>query len=98
MAKLKQVTKDRIDEVLGHFAEQADQHSSIGADSDGYIRSVLTKEIREPLGLRWMNYGVAPEDAAEVALDAITGVPPVPPHRTHTSPAGMRPAGTRSRR
>jgi CubicO group peptidase (beta-lactamase class C family) len=43
------------------------------------IRSVLTKEIREPLGLRWMNYGVAPEDAGEVGLDAITGVPPPPP-------------------
>ena len=43
------------------------------------IRSVLTKEIRAPLGLRWMNYGVAPEDAGEVALDAITGVPPLPP-------------------
>ena len=43
------------------------------------IRSVLNKEIREPLGLRWMNYGVAPEDAGEVALDAITGVPLVPP-------------------
>lgn len=43
------------------------------------IRSVLTKEIREPLGLRWMNYGVAPEDTGEVALDALTGVPPLPP-------------------
>lgn len=43
------------------------------------IRSVLTKEIREPLGLRWMNYGVAPEDAADVALDALTGLPPLPP-------------------
>jgi CubicO group peptidase (beta-lactamase class C family) len=43
------------------------------------IRSVLTKEIREPLGLRWMNYGVAAEDAALVEHDAITGVPPIPP-------------------
>jgi CubicO group peptidase (beta-lactamase class C family) len=43
------------------------------------IRSVLTKEIREPLGLRWMNYGVAEEDADQVAHDAITGMPPLPP-------------------
>jgi CubicO group peptidase (beta-lactamase class C family) len=43
------------------------------------IRSVLTKEIREPLGLRWMNYGVDAEDAALIAQDAITGVPPLPP-------------------
>jgi len=43
------------------------------------IRSVLTKEIREPLGLRWMNYGVADEDVEQVARDAITGMPPLPP-------------------
>jgi CubicO group peptidase (beta-lactamase class C family) len=46
-----------------------------GAD----IRSVLTKEIREPLGLRWLNYGVAPADVDAVAEDAITGLPPLPP-------------------
>lgn len=43
------------------------------------IRSVLTKEIREPLGMRWMNYGVAPEDAGALAIDAITGVAPPAP-------------------
>jgi CubicO group peptidase (beta-lactamase class C family) len=56
--------------VLGEIVRRAS-----GQD----IRSVLTKEIREPLGLRWMNYGVAPEDAGEVAVDAITGVPLLPP-------------------
>jgi CubicO group peptidase (beta-lactamase class C family) len=43
------------------------------------IRSVLGKMVREPLGLRWLDYGVADEDAADVAEDAITGLPPVPP-------------------
>jgi CubicO group peptidase (beta-lactamase class C family) len=43
------------------------------------IRSVLRKEIQEPLGLRWMNYGVAPEDVGRVAADAVTGIPPFPP-------------------
>ena len=43
------------------------------------IRAVLDKEIREPLGLRWLSYGVAPEDADRVARDAITGLPPPPP-------------------
>jgi CubicO group peptidase (beta-lactamase class C family) len=42
------------------------------------IRSVLEKEIAEPLGLRWMRYGVKSEDAAQVALNACTG-PPAPP-------------------
>ncbi|MDJ0868290.1 MAG: serine hydrolase domain-containing protein [Myxococcota bacterium] len=43
------------------------------------IREVLTKEIREPLGLRWMNYGVAADDLPAVGRDALTGLPPFPP-------------------
>jgi len=43
------------------------------------IRSILTKEIREPLGFRWMNYGVDPADLSRVARNAFTGFPPLPP-------------------
>jgi len=43
------------------------------------IRQVLEKEILEPLGMRWMRYGVAPEDVDRVAVDAFTGPPPPPP-------------------
>ncbi len=39
------------------------------------IRSVQAKQVCEPLGFRWMNYGVAPEDVGRVADDAITGLP-----------------------
>jgi len=42
------------------------------------IRTVLAREICEPLGLRWLRYGVRPEDLPLVARDALTG-PPVPP-------------------
>jgi len=42
------------------------------------IRSVLRKQIAEPLGLRWLNYGVARKDVSKVAKNAVTG-PPVPP-------------------
>jgi flagellar motor switch protein FliG len=45
MAKLKSVTKDKIDEVLAIFHEQAEDQTSIGVDSDGYIRSVITKAL-----------------------------------------------------
>jgi flagellar motor switch protein FliG len=45
MSKLKAVTKDRIEAVLGSFAEQAEQQSSIGGDTDGYVRNVLTKAL-----------------------------------------------------
>jgi CubicO group peptidase (beta-lactamase class C family) len=42
------------------------------------IRTVLAKEILEPLGLRWLRYGVAAADVPSVAVNAMTG-PPVPP-------------------
>ena len=41
------------------------------------IRTVLAKEVCEPLGFRWMNYGVAPSDVPLVAVNAMTG--PSPP-------------------
>ncbi len=43
------------------------------------VRAVLRKEIVEPLGFRWMNYGVRPEDVARVGRDAVTGLPLLPP-------------------
>jgi len=45
MSKLKSVTRDRIDEVLGSFHNQADQQTGIGSNSGAYIRSVLTKAL-----------------------------------------------------
>ena len=42
------------------------------------IRTVLEREICEPLGFRWMRYGVRPGDIDFVARNAHTG-PPVPP-------------------
>jgi CubicO group peptidase (beta-lactamase class C family) len=43
------------------------------------IGRALEREITEPLGFRWMRYGVAPEDVPRVAVDAVTGPPPPPP-------------------
>ncbi len=43
------------------------------------IRTALRKHIADPLGLPWMNYGVAAEKADALALDAFTGPPEVPP-------------------
>ncbi len=45
MSRLKGVTRDRIEEVLGAFQKQAQGQSSIGNGSDEYIRSVLTKAL-----------------------------------------------------
>ena len=43
------------------------------------IRAVLEEEYLDPLGLRWMNYGVAEDDVDAVALNYITGPPTAPP-------------------
>ena len=43
------------------------------------IREVLAAEILDPLGFRWTNYGVAPEDVGLVARAHTTGAPVLPP-------------------
>ena len=45
MSRLSGITRDRIEKVLDTFHDQADRHTSIGADSDEYIRSVLTRAL-----------------------------------------------------
>jgi CubicO group peptidase (beta-lactamase class C family) len=54
--------------VLGEVVRRATGRS---------IRDVMAKAICEPLGFRWMNYGVAAKDIKKVAVNAFTG-PPVP--------------------
>jgi CubicO group peptidase (beta-lactamase class C family) len=46
------------------------------------IRDVLAEEILDPLGFRWGNYGVQPEDVDEVGLAYVTGPPLLPPLST----------------
>jgi len=43
------------------------------------IRTVLDRELRRPLGLRWFNYGVAEHDVDKVAVNYFTGPPVLPP-------------------
>lgn len=45
MAKLKGVTKDRIETVLTNFHTQADRQSALGMDADAYVRTVLTRAL-----------------------------------------------------
>lgn len=56
------------------------------------IRDVLAEEILDPLGFRWMNYGVDPADVPLVAQNYPTGPPPVPPLSTFLTRAlGVHP-------
>ena len=47
MAKLKNVTREKIDGVVERFLEQANGQTTIGLDSDDYIRGVLNKALGE---------------------------------------------------
>ncbi|MCZ4498998.1 MAG: beta-lactamase [Marmoricola sp.] len=56
------------------------------------IREVLAEELLDPLGFRWMNYGVDPADIGKVGLNYPTGPPPVPPLSTFLTRAlGVHP-------
>jgi CubicO group peptidase (beta-lactamase class C family) len=46
------------------------------------IHDVLAEEILDPLGFRWTNYGVAPEDVDEVGPSYVTGPRLLPPLST----------------
>lgn len=46
------------------------------------IRDVLAAEILDPLGFRWTNYGVAPDDVRSVGTGYLTGPPVGPPIST----------------
>ena len=61
--------------VSGGFILGEVVHSVTGKD----IRTVLAEEFLDPLGFRWTNYGVAPEDVGTVATNYVTGPPTAPP-------------------
>ncbi len=46
------------------------------------IRTYLRENVLAPLGFKWMNYGVARENVGLVAVNAMTGPPPLPPIST----------------
>ncbi len=50
----------------------------IEAASGRDLRDYVTDEITGPLGLRWTNFGVLPDELIDVAHSHVTG-PPVPP-------------------
>lgn len=56
--------------ILGEVVRRATGHD---------LRDVLAREILDPLGFRWTNYGVAPGDLDAVARNYVTGPPTAPP-------------------
>lgn len=46
------------------------------------IRTFLKQRLLQPLGFRWMSYGVQPRDVSRVAVNYFTGPPALPPIST----------------
>jgi CubicO group peptidase (beta-lactamase class C family) len=59
--------------ILGEIVERVTSKS---------IRQVLAEEVLDPLGFRWGNYGVEPEDVDKVGLNYVTGPKLLPPIST----------------
>src|SRR5437867_4278968 len=47
MSTMKSIGYEQVENVLGHFLTETQKITSIGQDSDEYIRSVLTKALGE---------------------------------------------------
>jgi len=45
MAKTKNVTRDKVDAVLGTFCQDAEMQTSVGGNGDEFVRSVLNKAL-----------------------------------------------------
>lgn len=50
MAKLGTVTRERVDQVMERFQAEAGEQTSLGTNSDEYLRSVLTKALGDKAG------------------------------------------------
>lgn len=60
--------------ISGGFVLGAVAHVVAGKD----IRALLDQHILQPLGFRWMRYGVAKRDVGKVAVNYVTGPPQLP--------------------
>ncbi|MCV7430238.1 lipase LipE [Mycolicibacterium bacteremicum] len=64
----------------------------ISAATGRNIRDILATEILDPLGFRWTNYGVAPQDVPLVAPSHVTGKPlPAPIAKAFKTAVGGTP-------
>ena len=66
MAKLSNVSRDQVAEVLREFRKEAEEQTTIGAASDEYLRSVLTRAIGNDRASVLIDRIVQSEDATGI--------------------------------
>ncbi|GBL45634.1 flagellar motor switch protein FliG [Sulfuriferula multivorans] len=66
MSMMKTIGHERVASVLGDFCQEAERSSSLGIDSDDYIRSVLTKALGDDKAASLLNRILGARDASGI--------------------------------
>ncbi len=66
MSTMKSVNSDELQKVLETFASETEQNTSIGLDSDDYIRDVLTKALGDDKASSLINRIIGGHDAGGI--------------------------------
>ena len=66
MSAMKAVASEELESVLEEFREETDQNTSIGLDSDEYIRVVLTKALGDDKAASLLNRILGTRDASGI--------------------------------
>ena len=66
MSAMKAVQNDELERVLGNFIEKTEENTSIGLDSDEYIRTVLTKALGDDKASSLLNRILGQRDASGI--------------------------------
>ncbi len=66
MSTMKSIQSEQLAEVLEEFRSQTEQNTSLGVDSDEYIRTVLTKALGEDKAASLLNRILGTRDASGI--------------------------------
>lgn len=66
MSTMKAIPSEDLETVLSEFREETEQHTSLGVDSDEYIRTVLTKALGEDKASSLLNRILGTRDASGI--------------------------------
>ncbi len=66
MSGMRAVQADELESVLAEFRQQTEQNTSLGVDSDDYIRSVLTKALGDDKASSLLNRILGAREASGI--------------------------------
>jgi len=66
MSTMKTIPSEQLEAVLNDFRSETEQNTSLGVDSDEYIRTVLTKALGEDKASSLLNRILGPKDSSGI--------------------------------